>query len=544
MTMMLLLLLSFAMVAPMPRRRGPKIRSDAEVSAKTRRNRRWQVRRIAAQIHGSTPLKPRVLRVVHRRRAGASDEDVLQVLMARWESKATWKTFIQARSHQGVHLHRVRRMEETLCQDLPVKTTTRAAHLSLHHALPLFLHLIERDNVLRSESPVWSLVLFIDGNLPYSRNYTCSVMSLSIAQAKHPHQLLMQLPYVRWLGGKDHQNVATILAQSGTVSILQRVTTTTWLDKPVRLVLSPDWAMCCTLLNWGHPGAVEACWDCWMKKGDTQKLCKTPAPLRDFCGTQSACTPLLRLLQHRDDFVYDVLHCAALVIGETAFHAPWLWCKQRCPAKLQDLLRVFRAHTSYHPYFPPEGEKIGRKDWKINGVLAKQLAHSASFWTDVGAVLPNARKGLRLRIAQMSYLHPWAYYLQLLKQLVLQILSWNPQNVQQRNDMCHEWQTLYVALQLPAVRWTTQVHYFAAHYTTRLLRHGNLVGICSEGGEHLHQPHTTIISTRRSLPKNKCPVGLLCCMKHQALSLALWRQGAIKPEDAEEADEVALPPVA
>ena len=48
---------------------------------------------------------------------------------------------------------------------------------------------------------------------------------------------------------------------------------------------------------------------------------------------------------------------------------------------------------------------------------------------------------------------------------------------------------------------------------------------CTEGGEHIHQPQGTIVEQRPSCPRWKCPVGLVECLKHDYLRLALWRQG-------------------
>ena len=51
----------------------------------------------------------------------------------------------------------------------------------------------------------------------------------------------------------------------------------------------------------------------------------------------------------------------------------------------------------------------------------------------------------------------------------------------------------------------------------------------SEGGEHVHQPHSKIVRKRPSRPREKCPVGLVEIMKHVRLWLGLWRQGWLSP---------------
>ena len=57
---------------------------------------------------------------------------------------------------------------------------------------------------------------------------------------------------------------------------------------------------------------------------------------------------------------------------------------------------------------------------------------------------------------------------------------------------------LFESLSLSPRRWSVVVHYFTVHYTDRLRRHGNVQGMCSEGGEHLHVPHTRLVVRRPS----------------------------------------------
>ena len=48
--------------------------------------------------------------------------------------------------------------------------------------------------------------------------------------------------------------------------------------------------------------------------------------------------------------------------------------------------------------------------------------------------------------------------------------------------------------------------------------------MCSEDGEHVHQPHSIICERRPSCPLDKCPTDLVVCMQDSRIRLTLWRQ--------------------
>ena len=82
---------------------------------------------------------------------------------------------------------------------------------------------------------------------------------------------------------------------------------------------------------------------------------------------------------------------------------------------------------------------------------------------------------------------------------------------------------------LPCDGLESRFIFFLEKYTPRLRKHGNLVGMSSEGGGHVQQPHSNIVQKRPSRPRAKCPVGLVEIMKHVRLWLELWRQGWLSP---------------
>ena len=109
--------------------------------------------------------------------------------------------------------------------------------------------------------------------------------------------------------------------------------------------------------------------------------------------------------------------------------------------------------------------------------------------------------------------------------LMQQLISWAPQNVAGRDTMYKRARGLHHLLGLEKRCLGVAAHYFFCHYTERLWRHGNLLGMCSEGGERVHQPHSEKCERRPSCPQNKCPLGLVVCMQDSRIHLAFWRQG-------------------
>ena len=121
--------------------------------------------------------------------------------------------------------------------------------------------------------------------------------------------------------------------------------------------------------------------------------------------------------------------------------------------------------------------------------------------------------------------HPVHKYWELVRELGLQILSWRPKNVERRDGWglaCHR---LYFALGLPIARYGIATHIFFFHWTGRLRRHGNGVGISTEGGKATHIPHKRIVEGESAYYKNRCPPGIHSTVVWSTRGLALWSIG-------------------
>ena len=91
---------------------------------------------------------------------------------------------------------------------------------------------------------------------------------------------------------------------------------------------------------------------------------------------------------------------------------------------------------------------------------------------------------------------------------MVQLNSWSPEGVDQRDDMSRETHQLFWDLGFPLRQFEVPIHYFLGHYTPRLRKH---------------------VQKRPSCPRGKCPEELVEIMKHVRLWLGLWRQSWLSP---------------
>ena len=112
---------------------------------------------------------------------------------------------------------------------------------------------------------------------------------------------------------------------------------------------------------------------------------------------------------------------------------------------------------------------------------------------------------------------------------MVQLNSWSTDGVDQRDDMCRVAHKLLWDRGFPVRRLGVPIHFFFGALHPPAAQNGNLVGTSSEGGEHVHQPHSKIVQKRPSRPRGKCQVGLVEIMKHVRLWLGLLRQGWLSP---------------
>ena len=236
------------------------------------------------------------------------------------------------------------------------------------------------------------------------------------------------------------------------------------------------------------PGDERACPACWAPKRLWKRAEYQRASARFLQNFRGPCRQFLSLFDSPLDIVYDPLHCIALVISHAVFHALYLWFQENCsavPSMQQELLSIFASAKLTKNFREPRGPAISRKKWAIGNKDTKALLKNDIFWQRLANLLPTARDGLTVSHPELSaaeIAEPFQCYLRLVRYLARDLISWNPQGVETREADSRKMHVLFQSLSLRPRRWSVAVHYFTEHYTDRLRRHGNLQGLCSEGG--------------------------------------------------------------
>ena len=304
-----------------------------------------------------------------------------------------------------------------------------------------------------------------------------------------------------------------------------------------RLVHYPDWGCLGSVLAAEAPGHQNACIACpvsrddWKRYGfDTQaerSLGYYDTPLRSF----------LDLFESPLDVGYDVSHCVKDVVISMGLHGMDLWLQDHNPALVPELRSVFKAHTKGNKYVPPFDRGPGQNPdrWRPECYVIRHLLRDKLFWRKVCDLLPKRTDGVRVvfpdHMPMAAVAEPLQYYLRELCRLCRQLISFSPKAVHRRERDCRRLHMLFSALHMPIERLTVQSHYFLYHYQQRLLRHGNLQMVSTEGGEHTHQDVKDVVGLRRSKPSWKCPIGLVALLEALALKLALWAEERLAPRN-------------
>ena len=110
-----------------------------------------------------------------------------------------------------------------------------------------------------------------------------------------------------------------------------------------------------------------------------------------------------------------------------------------------------------------------------------------------------------------------------------QLLSWAPERVEHRVADCAYLHHLYTGFDLPARLITVNCHFFLEHYTDRLVRHGNLLGLSDEGGEHQHKVHRDKVNHHKQYARYVCPEVLRKVMRAETTKLWACQHGQHSP---------------
>jgi hypothetical protein len=526
--------------------RGPKRKPSN--NPKTVANRKWEQNCLARILDGKNaraevrriPLRRTYYQPVADRKRGKiiNNDDLLSLYQLRHRCYATTRGFASARGNVGVYTDRLRVLQVYLRKDLDIRTYRMGAMVNPKQVLGTYLHLVERSGLLWGGDYTPRLALFMDACRMFNREDS-NLISCFLPQARHPHQQLLNVALCRFIGYDCAFNYKVMFRAMGLVKALQWVMQRGINGRGVLFVLYVDWKCLCMVLGWVGPGDELCCPFCWATKTQWKLLGFMGAALRTQADWMD--TPfrdLLALFQDVDDVGHCTLHNTALCLTHGVIHAVLLWARANLPRAVSDALLLFfgRYCPGDNPYRPPEQDNILLDDWALNGKTTKMVLRDDDFWTELGSIIPRMGQPYGFTV-QHSLLNsgtpmanPLHTYLELLRALMLDTISFRPHFVHDREDICLQVHRLYFACGLPRGRYNCAMHIQLWHYASRLRRHGNLVSANSEGGEKHHQPHKRIAGTDSTFVWGRCPPAIKRCLTWSTDNLALWRARRVHPD--------------
>ena len=128
-----------------------------------------------------------------------------------------------ARKKKSVYKKSVCEVERRLTADMSLSVTNRGCDLDHRQLMPLFLHHADRDDVLHPGIRDWAVTLGISfGANNMFKGKKCELVSLSLSQAKQPHQLALNLALCRYIHPDHHATTAAHLKRLNLLPALKR----------------------------------------------------------------------------------------------------------------------------------------------------------------------------------------------------------------------------------------------------------------------------------------------------------------------------------
>lgn len=468
---------------------------------------------------------------VRRRAAPATHATLVACVLAKASEGLPWREVKKIKHKKAVYKDAVIKMQANILKEIPIEKTSRGAFVNPATTIPIFLQLASAPGVCHGGKELGytpSLNLFCDATkmAPYGKEKV-HVLSIGLPHAKQPHALEMQLCLGRWIGNEGALDFWAQFLRIGLITALAVALSTPFRGVKPRLTIVADWAFLVSLLSHHPVGHRYACICCRSLK-EHWMYARYPkgAPLF-LSHFSTALRPLLDLLESHLDVIYDPLHAVALVLRHMICHAVWLWMAKHCPNDVGRLSTIFMEHVE--DWKAPQEEAPQKDEFSIAGIAAKALIANDKFWSDLLKVMPHVTISCVALNNGQPVTDGFQKFLPLVRRLCRQLLSWCPERVEDRDQDCAYMHALYTGLDLSPKRVTVNCHYFMEHYTARLLRHGNLVGLCSEGGEHQHCVHRDIVVHHKQYARYVCPRGIFEVMRSEVTKLWAWLHGYKMP---------------
>ena len=385
----------------------------------------------------------------------------MDVLLAKGSSYNTWMRFVASNERnkrsKGVYRSPLTTLKDSLVGNVGgVLLNPKGASLQTWKAVDTWLYVLDRDRMYHSNVKGKSVNVFIDSNdmPPYSaktKKKKCTLLALTAPENYCPHKVYTILRVAGWLDYEDCNTLRDRLDDVLMVEVLQAVKNGTLTADKRDITWAPDWGAYEKVLGWADPGHEEGCLECYARRGQWHipGFEKQPVRLLQHCRT--ACKRFLQLFPDRRNIVYDPLHCIAMVHTMILLHALDLSFQDKHPNHVEELRRIYRQHIQGGEYRSPAQAALEYKGWKLSNNQAKALLDTEEFWVALAGLFGRACAHV---------VDDLVFYVNELRRLADQLLSWNPSRVSTCNADCDRLHALYIQLGLPKERITAQVHFF------------------------------------------------------------------------------------
>ena len=159
--------------------------------------------------------------------------------------------------------------------------------------------------------------------------------------------------------------------------------------------------------------------------------------------------------------VYDVHHCNNHMFANRVIHPLWFWIRANLPEEyIVQLKTILEKQSTRFRYHPPFKEAIGKRDWSPSNIVTNDFLKEDSFWKALADLFPGTANGLTVKQNGEVLQDPIHRCLKLMQILIVQLNSWSPEGVDQRDDMCHEAHQLFWDLGLPLRWFGVRIHFF------------------------------------------------------------------------------------
>ena len=384
--------------------------------------------------------------VAQRKRAPIGTPAVyMDALFRRYNSYTSEKAFIKANGGKGCYVTAVRMLEKTLMSGFPIEMGRQGAMVHPRKAFETYLDLVERADLMHDGSHPINLLMFNDGCQMFSEKKKCHLLSFSLLEAKSPHQRLLQLVIARWVGADDGYRFRQLIYHPLLLPTVVWALARGVNGRPLRLAIFSDWKMVCVTLGSPGPTDQRCCPFCIASKDifRGQQFARARETVLEDWIESSPVPKLIGLLQSVYDLGHDSMHNWPLVLTHNVIHALYFWVQRHLPSRLAAFVAFLQDEFQGEaPYCIPKSEspafpkKDDKGDWKLAGKEGKAILYDDTFWDKLDSLFPKYGQpgGCQLDspyvTGGVAMDNPVHKYLELVRELGLQIMSWGPKNVE------------------------------------------------------------------------------------------------------------------